>query len=300
MYRNASPLRAVGPGIEDRPAAARVSQAGEGCAMSRLLRVAVWYAAVASACLLLLAPAAADVVRGQQLYNGFCRSCHNPLGEGGDAIAAGAGNPAAIRSALATVAAMQLLSVFLDDGEVADIAEYLAVLYGVTPPAARVTVVEYYHEALDHYFITAIPGEIAALDEATQVRGWARTGLSFLAYAALPGAPPGASPVCRFYLPPADGDSHFYSAFPAECEEGRRRFPQFFYESAEVMVSVLPDLATGACPAGFAQVFRLWNQRIDNNHRFTTDRAVRAAMIGQGFLAEGFGPEGVAFCAPIA
>jgi hypothetical protein len=257
-------------------------------------------AAIALSLVLGATPAAADVVRGQQLHNAFCRSCHNPLGEGGDAIAAGAANPAAIRAALSSVAAMRLLAGFLDDGEIADIAEYLGVLYGVTPPAARVTVVEYYHAGLDHYFITAIPGEIAALDEATVIRGWARTGLSFDAYATLTGAPAGASPVCRFYLPPADGDSHFYSAFPAECEEGRVRFPQFVFESPQVMVSVLPDLASGACPAGFLQVFRLWNQRPDNNHRFTTDRTVRAAMIGQGFLAEGFGPEGVAFCAPAA
>jgi hypothetical protein len=53
----------------------------------------------------------------------------------------------------------------------------------------------------------------------------------------------------RFYIPPAMGDSHFYSASPAECDEVRIRFPQFTYESAQVMAVALPDVATGACPA---------------------------------------------------
>jgi hypothetical protein len=33
------------------------------------------------------------------------------------------------------------------------------------------------------------------------------------------------------------------------------------------------------------------------NHRFTTDRAVRDAMIASGRVAEGSGPDAVAMCA---
>ena len=60
----------------------------------------------------------------------------------------------------------------------------------------------------------------------------------------------GANPVCRFYLPPANGDSHFYSASPAECADVRAKFPTFVYESPDVMYVALPDVATGDCPAG--------------------------------------------------
>src|SRR6185369_7646365 len=42
--------------------------------------------------------------------------------------------------------------------------------------------IEYFHAAFGHYFITAIPGEIAQLD-AGVFSGWARTGQAFDVYA---------------------------------------------------------------------------------------------------------------------
>ena len=60
----------------------------------------------------------------------------------------------------------------------------------------------------------------------------------------------------------------------------------------------LPNLATGACPIATVPVFRLWNQRIDSNHRYTDDPAIKAAMVGLGFAPEGYGPDAVAMCAP--
>ena len=61
---------------------------------------------------------------------------------------------------------------------------------------------------------------------------------------------PGTSPVCRFYLPPANGDSHFYSASPAECAEVRAKFPTFVFEAPDVMHVALPDVATRRVPGG--------------------------------------------------
>jgi len=166
-----------------------------------------------------------------------------------------------------------------------------------SPAAAQTSLVdaiEYYNATLDHYFISALPADITALDSG-RFAGWARTGKKFGAY---PSAAPGASPVCRFYLPPQNGDSHFYSASPGECDEVKAKFPSFVYESATVMYIGLPEAATGACGNAMVPVYRLWNQRADSNHRYTTERATRDAMIAQGYVPEGYGPDGVAMCSP--
>jgi hypothetical protein len=248
---------------------------------------------------------AADAGRGQTLFNQFCNTCHSP--RPGDPVAAGAGNPDGIRSALQNVSQMQVVRELLEPEDVFDIADYLAVRFNLPPPppppppppvAVRLIAVEFHHAALDHYFVSAIAPEIAALDAGTTIRGWVRTGATFTVWSASAGAP-GASPVCRFYIPPAIGDSHFYSASPAECEDVRVRFPQFTYESPEVMAAALPDLATGVCPAATQPVYRLWNMRVDSNHRYATSLDIRNAMIAKGYVPEGYGPAGVAFCAPL-
>jgi hypothetical protein len=164
-----------------------------------------------------------------------------------------------------------------------------------TVATVAATVVEYYHAAYDHYFITIAADEIAALD-AGVFGGWARTGLSFKAHAA---PQPGFAPVCRFYLPPGYGDSHFYSASPAECAIVAADNPAFHLESTAVMYLAVPHPTTGACPAGTDPVYRMWNRRPgDTNHRYTALRAVRDAMVAQGYVAEGSGPDIVTFCAP--
>ena len=186
-----------------------------------------------------------------------------------------------------------VLAVFIPAGSAhVDFGTYLAVIPFANPPT-KATVVEYYNATLDHYFVSALPDDIAALDSGT-LKGWARTGHTFNAFAA---AAPGTSPVCRFYLPPSSGDSHFYSASPAECAEVAAKFPAFVHESPEVMHIALPDLATGECPAGLARVYRLWNNRADSNHRYTADPAVKAAMVAQGYVAEGYGPDATIMCA---
>ena len=84
-------------------------------------------------------------------------------------------------------------------------------------PAGTITVVEFYHAVLDHYFMTPLSaGNRRALDTGP-FGGWSRTGLTFKAYPSQTSAGAGANPVCRFYIPPQHGDSHFYSASPFDC-----------------------------------------------------------------------------------
>jgi hypothetical protein len=77
-------------------------------------------------------------------------------------------------------------------------------------------------------------------------------------------------------------------------------FPSFVEESAAVMYIDLPDTTTGACPVGDTPVYRVWDNRADTNHRYTTDSSVRAHMVAQGWVAEGYGPDQVIMCAPPA
>jgi glucose/arabinose dehydrogenase len=163
----------------------------------------------------------------------------------------------------------------------------------VAEPNDRVDVIEYYNAALDHYFSTSAPSDINALD-AGVLGGWKRTGQSFVTLAT---APAGFNEVCRFYIPPGLGDSHFLSASPAECADVRSRFPQFIQEAPTYLYAALPDPTSGACPAGTIAVYRIWNRRADSNHRYATDPAIRDQMVARGGVAEGYGTPPVAMCA---
>lgn len=167
---------------------------------------------------------------------------------------------------------------------------------GASVPALPVTAVEFYRAATDHYFISALQPDIDALDTG-RFPGWARTGQSFRVFA--PAGTPGANPVCRIYIPPP-GDSHFFSASPDECAGTLAKFPTLVFEAASVFAIALPDTTTGTCPAGTVPVYRVFDNRADPNHRYTTDRATRDAMVGKGYIAEGYGPDAVIMCAPPA
>jgi YVTN family beta-propeller protein len=159
------------------------------------------------------------------------------------------------------------------------------------PPAAAV--VEYYHAALDHYFISWMPSEIAALDVGFAIRGWKRTGFALKAFTV---ARPGTSPVCRYYIPPALGDSHFFGRGMVECNETGQKNPSFELEDPAFMHMFLP--VQGVCPANTTKVYRVFSNRPDANHRYMTDPAVREQMVARGWWAEGDGPDLVVMCAP--
>jgi YVTN family beta-propeller protein len=163
----------------------------------------------------------------------------------------------------------------------------------VGPPADDLAV-EYFHRAYGHYFVTAETREIALLDSGA-FAGWARTGESFRVR---PLDTPGAADVCRFWSGSAYApkSSHFYTPFDWECAKVRSD-PAWIYEDRRFAIN-LPD-ASGACAPGRDPLYRLYNDGAGGapNHRYTTSTAIRAAMIAQGWLAEGSGALGAIGCA---
>jgi hypothetical protein len=161
------------------------------------------------------------------------------------------------------------------------------------------SVVEYYNATLDHYFMTASQPDVDALDSG-RIAGWQRTGQSFVAWITpllgLSESPPGMGPVCRLYIPPASGDSHFFSASRDECDDALAKHPEYMEETRSAFWATLPDPSTGACGYDQIAVYRLWNARVDSNHRYATDPAIRDAMLARGYVAEGYGPDKVAMC----
>jgi hypothetical protein len=166
------------------------------------------------------------------------------------------------------------------------------------------TVVEFYSEKLDHYFITARAEDIDALDSGAY-GGWKRTGQTFHAWARVGDAYPGALPVCRFYAP--QHNSHFFTANPSECEslkseesrgraEAQSRKQSFVgWQFEDIAFYAMPPV-DGVCPYGTTRISRAYNNRAalnDANHRFTSDGAQSLAMMS-GWL-----DEGIAFCSPL-
>ena len=184
-------------------------------------------------------------------------------------------------------------------------ALYLSALFCAAPlaSAATVTAVEFYNESLDHYFVSALTPDIDALDSG-RIRGWKRTGQTFQVFPSQDAGGASVHPVCRFYIPPQRGDSHFLSASATECATvlsltaTHPNYSGYVYESPNAFYIALPDLMTGNCPANTLPVFRLWNNRADSNHRYTADPAVKGEMLAKGYVAEGYGPNAVAMCAP--
>jgi lysyl endopeptidase len=183
-------------------------------------------------------------------------------------------------------------------------------------PSKKTLVVEYYDPGLNDYFITAYQPEIDGLDHGAHP-GWVRTGLTFLAYSDPAVAPAGVSPVCRFYLQPQFGDSHFYSADPAECAATAAKFAgSWVEESPALFYILLPDRATGACPANTRPVYRFVNFVNQIHHRYTAeldarnclyygrnisaDKDVDCSQFPGNWLEEGYGapPNATVMCSP--
>jgi hypothetical protein len=171
---------------------------------------------------------------------------------------------------------------------------------GVSLPVVPVTAFEYYHAALDHYFITDLAPDIDALDSG-RIAGWARTGKSFKVWPITLGF---LHDVCRYYIPPEHGDSHFFSASKAECNAIAGKigvdpnYSGYVLETPEAFAVALPD-AEGRCPNNWVAVYRLWNNRADSNHRYTTEVQTKAQMVARGYVAEGYGADAVSLCSPL-
>ena len=157
--------------------------------------------------------------------------------------------------------------------------------------AETVRAVEYFHPDFEHYFVTASPAEIAALDSGA-IKGWFRTGQRYRVDDA-PAA--GLAPICRFFTAAfADKASHFFTASTVECDQLKAN-ADWSYEGVAFYARV-PD-AQGNCSAGSAAIHRLYNAGRDGapNHAYTADVAKKNTLAGAGWVAEG-----VAFCAALA
>jgi len=155
--------------------------------------------------------------------------------------------------------------------------------------------IEYHHATFDHYFLTALPDEIAKLDSGI-LSGWVRTGQSFGVYSETSKA---TSPVCRFFSTAfGPKSSHFYTADAGECAKVQSN-RDWQFEGLVFNVET-PDL-NGACPPSAQPVYRLYNNGLGAapNHRFTTSAATRTQMIAAGWISEGAGLSGVAMCSPV-
>ena len=159
--------------------------------------------------------------------------------------------------------------------------------------------IEYYNVALDHYFVSDLEPDLEALDSG-RIAGWSRTGQRIRVW---PSAGAFRQNVCRYYIPPQHGDSHFFSASQAECAAiasfigTNPNYSGYVLETSEAFAVALPD-SDGTCAYSWRPVYRLWNNRADSNHRYTTDPAIKAQMIARGYIAEGYGADAVAMCVP--
>ncbi len=176
-------------------------------------------------------------------------------------------------------------------------------IYGSNPSASAKSMVEYWHSALDYYFMTSRGTEQALLDDPQY--GFARTGKSFL----VAGAPVnGLAPITRFYFDKVAKNqtrgSHFYTNIASEVASlttlnpTNAQLPSKPYNEGIDSYAYAP-IGTGAaatCPANTVPVYRVFrgNARFpDNpNHRFTTEKAIY-----DQFVATGWDGENIVACA---
>jgi len=157
--------------------------------------------------------------------------------------------------------------------------------------------VEYYYADWSHYFVTAFPDEIAALDAGAFGGVWKRTGLTFDVWS---GPTAGASPTCRFFSTAfAPKSSHFYTPFAAECASVQAN-SDWQFEGVSFFLQ-LPD-ANGKCAPGTSELYRLYNNGMGAapNHRYTASAATLDQTRAAGWSTEGNGVTGVFACVPEA
>jgi hypothetical protein len=155
---------------------------------------------------------------------------------------------------------------------------------------ATVRAVEYYHTGYQHYFVTADPVEIAALDGGL-VPDLYLTGLRYFVDDA-PGG--GGKPICRFFTAAFGLPTHFFTGAESECAALKAN-PDWTYEGI-AFYAPLPD-ASGECPTGTSAIQRFFNNGHDGapNHAYTPNPR-KAALLARA----GWASEGTAFCVPLA
>ncbi|MBL8311793.1 MAG: hypothetical protein JNL19_15330 [Burkholderiales bacterium] len=162
-----------------------------------------------------------------------------------------------------------------------------------------VALTEYYHAALDYYFLTGDAGNKAILDG---LADWRRTGGEIKLYA-VPTVE--TVPLERHFFArvarAGTRGSHFFSALPADQLLFTSLNPTNAALDAKPYLEgieghTVPKLASGACPAGSSPVYRAYKGPPryvdDGNHRFSASLAQHQDMVNR----LGWTDEGVAFC----
>lgn len=165
------------------------------------------------------------------------------------------------------------------------------------------TMIEFYNRALDYYFVSSRPADLALLDT---LAGWTRTGNSFNVYAS-PSV--GALGLSRYYFDQVarsnSRGSHFYTVVVAEknslanLNPTNASAPRLPYNEGIDSYAFAPVIEGpgGSCASGQSPVYRLFRGQAkfpDNpNHRFTASIAIYNI-----FVALGWDGEGVKFCTP--
>ena len=159
------------------------------------------------------------------------------------------------------------------------------------PPDGIDTVVEYHNTVLDHYFMTPNRGEQAAIEAGKVGVGWVRTDNNFrvVVSPACPSAVEGAfHPVYRFAgIPNVGPNSHFFTVSQDECAVVRDRVEWHWqFEGAPFWAT---EPSQGVCPPGTKTLYRAYNNGKGGtpNHRYSTDIAIIASMVDQGWVSEG-------------
>jgi uncharacterized protein (DUF1800 family) len=170
------------------------------------------------------------------------------------------------------------------------IAAALATAASFAQSTPGTTIVEFYLQPLNKYYLSAIPNEWAVLDGLANI-GWKRTGIT---YSAASATQPGAKAVCRFFHPGVA--SHFFSLDSAECAL-LATIPEFVNEGIGWYASAP---SAGACPADTAPLYRTFNdgKNVANgpaNHRYFGDYSFY-----QTYAAKGYALEGLTMCLPLS
>ncbi|MDX2218323.1 MAG: DUF1800 domain-containing protein [Burkholderiales bacterium] len=163
----------------------------------------------------------------------------------------------------------------------------LAALWG-SARAATVDVIEYYHAASNHYFITADPGEIAFMDASPN---WRRSGASFRVWPTAADAPAGAVAACLFTAPTVSADIRFYSVDAGECSF---LMTLDFTQYGGLQFYALPP-TNGACSDDTQPIRRGFFNNGQGNINFRYSTTLSAA---QDSLDRGWADNGVALCVP--
>ena len=164
----------------------------------------------------------------------------------------------------------------------------LAACAGMAHASETVTVIEYYNQNLDAYFITARGNEQSLLDTAA---GFSRTGTRFVANAAAD-ATSVQTRICRFYISSSSPfvSSHFYGAESTDCALLLASTPAgFSFEGYDFAVAG-PD-SSGTCPANSRlPVYRAFRPAAGGktpNHRYTASLVEYNRMLSLGWAGEG-------------